>query len=187
VLVVTQDGIWALLGVFGGLALMWLVLRVVAPSLAVRVWYVVPVVGPMSRWARMARFCRLMELLLEQQVPAPEALRLCANGVREADLARGCRRAAVEVESGRGLAESLAQLRQFPPTFEPFLNWGEKTANMPVAFQAAAEAFEGRVRGDMSLLEAVLLPFTLLIILSGTFFLVIGLFLPLIGIIQNLT
>ncbi len=125
--------------------------------------------------------------LLQQQVPAPQALRLCAEGVREPDLARGCRRAAAEVESGCSLAESLSHLRQFPPTLAPFLQWGEKTANMPVAFQAAAEAFEGRVQGDVGLLEAVLLPFTLLMILSGTFFLVIGLFLPLFNLIQSLT
>ena len=187
VLAVSQYGVWCLLGAIGGVLAVWLILRLVAPAAAVRLGYLVPVVGPMAYWSRITQFSRMMELLLEQQVPAPQALRLCAEGLREPDLANGCRQAAATVESGSGIAEALAGHRQFPPTLTPFLQWGQKTANLPAAFQAAAEAFEARAKGDMALLEAVLLPVTLLAILSGVGFLVMGLFLPLISLIQNLT
>ena len=112
---------------------------------------------------------------------------VCAGGLREPDLASGCRKVAVAVESGHPLAESLSRHRQFPPTLAPFVAWGQAHANMPEAFRAAGEAFDGCAEGDMVLLETVLLPFTLVVILSGAFFLIIGLFLPLISLIQNLT
>ncbi|NLX96183.1 MAG: hypothetical protein GXY83_08400 [Rhodopirellula sp.] len=187
VLAVSRYGIWIVWGVLlGGLALA-LLLRLAAPALAVRLWHLVPLIGPMARWSRMSQFASLMEILLDLEVPAPEALRVCAGGLREPDLAGGCRKVAVEVESGHPLAESLSRHRQFPPTLAPFVAWGQAHANMPEAFRAAGEAFEGCAEGDMVLLETVLLPFTLVVILSGAFFLIIGLFLPLINLFQNLT
>lgn len=187
VLIVSQYGVWCLLGTIGAVLAVWLILRLVAPVAAIRLGYLVPMVGPMAYWTRITQFCRMMELLLEQQVPAPEALRLCAEGLREPDLAKGCRKAAAEIESGSALSEALARHRQFPPTLTPFLQWGQKTANLPAAFQAAAEAFESRAQGDMALLASVILPITLLAVLSGAFFLIMGLFLPLISGIKFLT
>ncbi|NUQ65880.1 MAG: type II secretion system F family protein [Pirellulales bacterium] len=187
VLAMSLYGVWMVLGALGGILALAVIVRLASPHLAARLWHTVPVIGPMLRWSRMTQFARLMELMLALRLPAPEALRACAEGLQEPDLARGCRKAAVEIESGLGLAESLAQHRQFPPTLAPFLTWGQANACLPEAFRAAAEAFEGRAEGDLVLLEAILLPFTLVLIVFGAFFLIIGLFLPLISLVQRLT
>jgi type II secretory pathway component PulF len=47
----------------------------------------VPLAGPLVRWSGLARFCQLMAMLLEANVPAAEALRLPAGGVSHAGLA----------------------------------------------------------------------------------------------------
>ncbi len=187
VLAVSRYGVWLVLAALGGVLLSALLLKLLAPSVAIRLWYHVPMLGPMSRWSRMSQLARLMELMLDLKVPAPQALRVCAEGLQEPYLAGGCRKVAAEVESGRGLAESLARHRQFPPTLGPFVAWGDTHDSMPEAFRAAAEAFEGRTEGDVVLMEAILLPFTLVVILSGAFFMILGLFMPLISLIQNLT
>ena len=62
--------------------------------------YRLPMVGPLLRWSHLAQFARLMGLLMEQQVPLPDALRLTAAGLRDANLARGCCRAADDTENG---------------------------------------------------------------------------------------
>ena len=45
--------------------------------------YAIPVIGPMLRWNRAARCSRLLGMLLEQQTPLPDALRLTAGGLRD--------------------------------------------------------------------------------------------------------
>ena len=58
---------------------------------------------------------------------------------------------------------------------------------LPDGFRAAAEMFEGRVRSQGSLIEAILLPVMLLLIIGfvGTF--VTAMFLPLISLIEKLS
>jgi len=149
--------------------------------------YKIPMMGPLLRWSHAAQFARLMGLLLDQQVPLPDALRLTSDGLRDADLAWGCRRVADDVENGQVLYESMAAMRQFPPSMIPVIEWGQRAPALPDGFRAAAEMFEGRVQSQGSLLEAILLPVMLLLIIGfvGTF--VTAMFLPLISLIQKLS
>jgi general secretion pathway protein F len=126
-------------------------------------------------------------VLLEQQVPLPEALRLAAAGAHDSYLAQGCRRVAAEVEAGRPLAESMAARPQFPPTLVPLVRWGQQTPALADAFRAAAEMFQGRVFSRGGLLEALLLPVALLVIVTMVGFFVLALFLPMTCLIQKLS
>jgi len=154
---------------------------------AARMMYLVPLVGPLWRFSRLAEFSRLMGLLLDERVPLGEALRLTAAALREADLAAACRRVAEEVEQGRPLAESLASRRQFPPTLIPLVEWGQRGSALPDAFRASAEMFEGRVQTQGSLLEVVVAPIAFILILMFVMAFVIAMFLPMISLIQTLT
>ncbi len=109
--------------VAGPLATMFVILLLVIASAAIMlrlglgtrwVWPVLhrlPLAGPLLRWSQLVQFSRLMGLLIAQQVSLPDALRLAAAGLRDANLARGCRRVADDVEGGRALDESLAARR----------------------------------------------------------------------------
>ena len=68
------------------------------------------------------------------------------------------------MESGRVLYESMAARRQFPASMIPVVEWGQRAPALPDAFRAAAEMFEGRIRSQDSLLEAILLPILFLLI-----------------------
>jgi type II secretory pathway component PulF len=131
------------------------------------VWRVVrrvPLVGPLLRWSHLAQFSRLMGLLLEQQVPLPDALRLAAGGLRDANLSRACRGAADDVERGRSLDESLSSHRQFPASLIPVVQWGQQANALAEAFRAAAELFEGRARLHHAPLYALLTIWFLVIV-----------------------
>jgi general secretion pathway protein F len=152
-----------------------------------RLLYAVPFIGPVWRWAGLMNLSRLMAVLLGQQVPLPEAFRLTAAGLREGDLALACRGAARQVEAGYSLTESVSQFWQFPPSFRPLVKWAERTSDPAEAFRAGAEMFEGRVRVSLALLEPAFLPLVFLFIIASVAFLVAGLMLPLISLIQNLS
>ncbi len=168
------------------LVLLWLAF-VRGPYWSRRVLYAVPLLGPMWRWAGLFNLSRMMALLVSQQVPLPNALRLAAAGLRERDLQAACREAAEELEAGRLLSECLGEFWQFPPSLRPLVAWGEQTSNVAAAFRAGAEMFDARVRIGVSLVHAVLPPVIFLFIIGAVSFLVTGLFLPLILLIRNLT
>jgi len=149
--------------------------------------YGVPLIGPLWRFGRLVQFSRLMAVLLEQEVPLPEALRLSAAGVRDAYLAEGCRWVADGVEAGRPLAECLTSQRRFPPSMIPLVDWGQRASAMADAFRASAEMFEGRVQTQGIFLETVLLPLTFLVIVLFIGFFIVAMFLPLISLFQALT
>ena len=99
----------------------------------------------------------------------------------------GCCRVADDVEQGRALDETLAARRQFPASLIPVIQWGQQAPALADAFRAAAEMFEGRVRSQGTLMEAMLLPIMFLAILIFVGFFVIAMFMPLFSLITKLS
>ena len=128
-----------------------------------------------------------MGLLLEQNVSLADALQLTAAGLRDASLARGCRRVADDTQQGRPLDESFAARRQFPASLIPMIQWGQRAPALPDAFRGAAEMFEGRVRSQGTLLETLLLPIMFLVVLILVGFFAAACFLPLISLVRALS
>jgi len=158
-----------------------------------RMLYRLPIVGPIWRFRGLAEFSRLMSLLLDFQVPLPQALRAVSAGMREGDLRAAARNLATMVEAGVPLSEAMARLRAFPATFKPMVQWGEqasggeKTPPLSDAFQGTAEMCEGRLRFQSFFANAVLLPMTLVAVLFFVGLLVASLMLPLISLITKLS
>jgi type II secretory pathway component PulF len=152
-----------------------------------RLVYAVPLIGPLLRWSRLTRFARLMGLLLAQRLPLPDALRLTAAGMDDADMEAGCRQAADDVESGLPLSESLVRGRQFPPSLIPLVEWGQRANLLPEAFRSAGEMFAGRTRNQGELMETVLLPLAFLVVAGFVCSFLVAFFAPLISMIQRLS
>ncbi|HID78760.1 MAG TPA: hypothetical protein EYP56_22545 [Planctomycetaceae bacterium] len=167
--------------------LIYLAFMLPRPLWVRRLVYLLPLIGPMVRAAALVVFARFMKILLEQRVPLHQALRLVAMGVRDPAIAAGCREAASGVEAGGGLSDCMARHWAFPPTLLPVVRWGQYTSNMPEAFQAAAEMYEGRLRVSNTLLATIMPPLLLAIMAFGIGVLLLGLYLPLISLIQGLS
>jgi general secretion pathway protein F len=150
-------------------------------------FYILPFIGPLLRWSQMAQFSRLMAMLLTQEIPLPESLRLAGKGMHDAYLARACRGVAAEIEQGRPLSESIGARWQFSCDLLPLIEVGEKTTTLARAFQSAAEMVEGRANAQSRSLEVFLLPATFLMIICFCGVIVLALFMPLISLITRLT
>ena len=157
----TVNTIWAPAAILLGVVFFtWLAARLFmnAPlrrSLAARL----PVVGSVWRTTSLAEFCHLLALLLESQLPLPEALRLTGEGVQDADLDDTCRAMAREVESGRSLAEAMTDKRLFPPGLPSLLRWAERDTSLPEVLHMAGTMFETRARGRARPSPALWSPF----------------------------
>jgi len=149
--------------------------------------YRIPFFGPMLRFQHLSEFARLMGLLLEQQIPMPVALRLCADGLSGRRLADHCLAVADEVERGRAVNESLAERSAFPPSLAAVLHWGQHASALPEAFRRVAEMYSMRTQPQAAILEAILLPTMFLIIVASVGTTIVALALPLLSLFQTLS
>ena len=133
------------------------------PAWLARLVEEVPLLGPLLRFGRLSGWSRLLGVLLEHQVPLPDALRLAA-GACDASLAQGCREAAGDVEAGRPLAESLAARPQFPANLIPLVQGASRRRPWPTPSCAAADVFGRLAAFQGAMVETLLQPILLLVI-----------------------
>lgn len=183
-----STGLWFFCGSFAILLLGWVALVVLPkPPEVQRACYWIPVVGPLWRWQSLVEFSRLMQLLLERQIPMVEALQLTAGGLRWSNLVEASRNCACNLQEGMGLSESMAKCRDFPPSIHPVIASGLKAQQTAGAFGAAADMYRRRAGVDALLWETILPPIIVLLVATGVGCLVIAMFLPLIKLISSLS
>lgn len=178
---VHDDGARALLAGAGLGCGVLLVFRLVGgAALWRRLLGTVPLIGVLWHWSGVAELAKLLSILTERGIPLPEALRLAAAGVHDADMRDVSRRFAVGVEQGRVLSELITSSGRLPLSLGPIVRWGEQSGQLDEAFRVACEAFEGRLQMRAALVCSLLPP--LIYVVVGTFAAVaiIAVFLPLV-------
>jgi type II secretory pathway component PulF len=76
---------------------------------------------------------------------------------------------------------------QFPPSLVAVVHWGGRSSDLAGSLRAAGDMYDGRVRIQHTLLEGMLPLIALFVVAFGAGLVVIGLLLPLVSLIQNLT
>jgi type II secretory pathway component PulF len=98
-----------------------------------------------------------------------------------------CRRARDRLEGGQSLSASLAQSIHFDRSLVALVEWGERHGILTEALGIAAEVFGDRIEQRARLIQRLLPPVTLIVVASLAVFTIIGLMLPLIGLIAGLS
>ncbi len=154
-----------------------------------RRWWIlnrIPLFGALWRYSGLAEMACLLRMLISSDLPLPEALRLTADGIGDANLASGCRQAAAGVESGTSLADAVRGLPQFVPSTRPLLAWGEAHSALPEAVETVGQMAIERVRFRADMLRTIVPPGVFLGV-AVVFLCILALFMPLVPLITNLT
>jgi general secretion pathway protein F len=165
----------------------WLAARVLLPrgwrrAVAGRL----PLVGTVWHSTSLAEFCHLLALLLENQLPMPEALRLTGEGVQDADIDSSCQAMAKKVESGRLLSQAMEERRSFPFGLPRLVRWAENEQGLPEVLHMAGAMFESRARSHSTFVGTVFNVLCVLLVLAMVM-VIPALFLPLITLISKLS
>ena len=128
-----------------------------------------------------------MSVLVRRQVPLAEALRLAADGMRDADMGQVSLELAEGVSQGQSLSQLAAVSRRLPSSLVPLLHWGERAGILSEALAAGRTMFESRLKTRTWLLQSILPPIVFLLVGSWFLFVVGALFLPLVSMIQGLS
>jgi len=144
-----------------------------------------PWIGPMLHYSQAAAFLDILALLVEHEVPLPEALRLAGQSAGESQLAAAARQMATSLEAGQALTESITA--PFPPLVRWLLQAGNRGNLLGPGLRHAAASYHRRARRQADLLR-VFLPVVLTIGIGGsvTMAYALALLLPYIHLLRGL-
>ena len=145
-----------------------------------------PIVGKLWYWSGSAEGLRAVGLLVENQIPLPQALTLSAGGISDAYTSHACRQLGQRVEAGQPLWEALHRTRLFPMSIIPVIRQGEQHGTLDSAFRTAAKMLEDRVNNRSFLVIQILPPLVFVAIALLIGMTITALYLPMIGLIQGL-
>ncbi len=145
-----------------------------------------PLFGDLVRKSSISRFSRTLGTLVSSGVPILQALNITRETAGNVVIADAISKVHDSVKEGESIVQPLEASGVFPPMVISMIDVGEETGQLPDMLLKIADVYDDEVdnavAGLTSLLEPVMIVFLALIV--GT--IVIALFLPLIGIIQNL-
>ena len=147
----------------------------------------IPLFGEARRSAALGEFCRLLSLLVKYQVGLPEAVRLAAGSVRDADLREACMELATRVEAGESLSEAATHIGRFPPDLLHLFLWADRGDDFSEGLQNASEVLSAQSRVRSHTLAIVCEPAVTIAIGVIVGLTVIALFMPLVKLLNDLS
>jgi type IV pilus assembly protein PilC len=150
-------------------------------------WYF-PVVGYLYRGHVRSQVLRALAFLLQVGRPAPEALGvLAASEGFVAPARRSVEAVRRGVEQGEPLAESLHRARVLPRAMVPLLGTAERAGNLPWALAELADVLAQRAARRVQRFSLVFFPLPIVGVGAMVGVIVLGLFVPLISLIEGLS
>ena len=156
------------------------------PSMVILGW--LPWMGRMMRSCRVAMFCEVLALLIENRVPLGEAIVLAAEAAGDRRMIRGSKEIADALSRGLTLQYGGVLRREFPP----LLNWlmvsGQSRGTLLPALRHAADFYGRSARRDADLAR-VFVPVLLTVLVGGTVTLIYALllFLPWTQVLREMS
>ena len=147
----------------------------------------IPAIGQILEKATLARFTGTLGLLLESGVDLPKAIRLAAEGAGNRTVEQLLKNISAEVELGNSLSDAITDTGAMPPTLAWRVGVGEETGNLGDSLCRLSRLYADQVESLVLSLSGLIEPVLIIILGCGVAMLVLGMFMPLVSIIQNLT
>ncbi|MEK6234643.1 MAG: type II secretion system F family protein [Planctomycetales bacterium] len=179
---------WLAGGAALGAFLFWAGWRLALPkALRRRLLLHLPLFGSLWKWSAWSEFSYLLALLLDCETPLPVALELAGGGVADPEVRAASAEMKTEVEAGESLQQSKTCRQRFPALLRQLLLWGESRRSLPETLRLAAEMFESRakIQAGLILIIVPLVGYGIIMIVTGVC--LMGIYLPLMNLIQALS
>jgi type IV pilus assembly protein PilC len=130
-------------------------------------------------------FSRTFGELLHCGAPLMESLRLAREGIKNATIRQSLQYALHDLAHGITFSEALRRHRIFPPMAQGLMAVGDRSGTIGEMMNRIAEIYEYRLNETIKEMTKLLEPIMIVILAGFVGCIVIGLFLPLVAIIQN--
>jgi type IV pilus assembly protein PilC len=145
-----------------------------------------PIVGPLTRRVVVARFSRTFGTLIASGVPILEALDICRNTAGNTVMENALEKVRDSISEGGSIAEPLGESGIVDDIVVNMVDVGEETGELDKMLIRIADNYDEEVDVAVGALVSVLEPLLIVFLGGAVFLIVLGLFLPLLKIIQNI-
>lgn len=146
-----------------------------------------PKIGPFVRIVAVSRFARTFGTLMSSGVPILQAVTITKDTLSNVIIANALEKVHDRVKEGEPLSAPLEQSGVFPPMVVSMIQVGEETGQLPEMLNRVADTYDEEVDNTVTALTSIIEPILIvfLAVVVGT--IVIAMFQPLIGLIQNMS
>jgi len=144
----------------------------------------VPYVGQTITRTICARFARTLGTLLSSGVlllPALDAVKLVITNGLMRDAVEKSRN---EIREGRGMGQTLAASKLFPPLLIEMIRVGERTGELERLLERAADAYEREVAASLSQMTTLLEPIMTIVMAAVILFMMMAVLMPIFQLNQ---
>jgi len=143
-----------------------------------------PVAGGALRLMILSRICYVLGMLIEAEVPVPEALELAAQSVTDPAAAAALREAQQGVEEGHSLSGALGSHPLFPAYLAWMISVGTQRGDLGPLLSAAAEKLRDDVRRRVAGLRVVFQILAIILVGGWIGCVVTAMYRPLVNILR---
>jgi len=147
----------------------------------------VPLLGSYLQISQTAEASATMARLLECGMPLLEALELTAETASNSVISNGLKTAAMDIRQGNDLSAAFERQDVFPELFVQMVGVGETTGELPAMLHRVANYYRRQLDDSLKSLTSLVEPMMMVIIGGVVFTFVLGVFLPIMGIVSALS
>lgn len=157
-----------------------------------RILFRLPLIGGLLSGISVSRFSHLLALLVDNEVPFLEALKLTGESSNNYQIRRACRQFSESVSSGEMQIEALSSLKIFPATFlQTLASQSGNTAHSGPRYSveilnALSDMLNGQTRVRITFFATVVEPVIIIVCGTAMGFLFISLLAPLVKLLNML-
>lgn len=151
-----------------------------------RLFFHVPIFGPISRNANLAHITRALGVLLKSGIPVVQALEITAAATSNIIYMEAISGVAVAVRKGGSISSYLlSNTFLFPLTVSRMIQVGEKTGNLESSLFEMAEFYEKEIDNTTNNLSSILEPILLVAIGIVVGFIVLSIIMPIYQLTES--
>ena len=171
------------------IAILWQIAKATGHDRAVVDMFVVPMplIGPVVRRNMIARWCDAVRLGVEAGLDLPRAIELAAEAVASPRLKRDSDEVIGAINSGKTPDAVIGSTRLLPATVTAAMTLGQQNNDLPRTLAMLSEMYQQQAEIRLNLVPGLLMPLLILLMALLIGMVILGLFLPFIGLIQALT
>jgi type IV pilus assembly protein PilC len=151
-----------------------------------RIFFRLPIFGPLIQKAAIASFARTFSTLLATGIPVVQALDASGKGSGNTMIIEAAEMAGEKIQEGSSVAEPLEESGVFPPMVTHMIAVGEETGNIPDMMDKVASFFEEEVATITKGLTSLIEPLMLIVIGVLVGGMLIALYLPIFTVITQI-
>ena len=148
--------------------------------------YRMPLFGPIVSRSAISRFCRTLGTLMSSGVPVLNGLIIVRNTAPNVLVRGAVQKVHDAVKEGESISTPLATTKVFPDMVISMMEVGEETGKLPEMLVKIADTYDEEVDNAVDALTSMIEPLMIvtMAVVVGT--IVIGMFMPLIKIMETL-